>query len=346
MLRQYFVHLDRLFARCAITSSLEKKEYVTSFLEGDIAECWEALPEFIDPTKTYAQFRYRLLDLYNQITNRYTVYDLESLVSDHISNSIRSLEELIKFHLRFNAISTYLLNLNLLSLREQSQLYLRAFDARCQSQIDFRLQIKYPHRSPSLPHMIDVIFKAARWILQIPSTQSSTAMPTVHSPIISTTARTPFDPIAVQTTPERPLAPPVSNSGYIKSEQLSAMLCDVSVTIIDSLSTQMFQDPSSMRSKPLKSPIAPKSMFSTRRTYSHVPDTISNAMQRHFEFFDVLMQFYSRSNRPDIYDATQSYFKPSDAIVEYYDHTNRSNVISDTAQCRCKSFNALQRFYD
>jgi len=93
-LRQYLVQLDRLFARCVITSSLEKKEYATSFLKGDIAECWEALPEFIDPTKTYAQFTYRLLDLYNQITDCYTVHDLESLVSDRIPNSIQSLEEI------------------------------------------------------------------------------------------------------------------------------------------------------------------------------------------------------------------------------------------------------------
>jgi len=245
-LRRYFVQLDRLFVRCAIASSIEKKEYATSFLKGDIAECWEALPEFIDPTnlKTYAQFTYRLLDLYNQITDRYTVHDLESLVSNRIQSSIRSLEDLSEFHLRFNAISKYLLNLDLLSLREQSQLYLQAFDAMCQSQIDFRLQIKYPHRSPSLPHTIDAIFEAAQWILRIPTTQSSSAMPLMHSPVISITERTLFDPIAIQTTPERPSATPASNSGHIKSDELTAMLRSISATIIESLSTQTFQEPS------------------------------------------------------------------------------------------------------
>jgi hypothetical protein len=47
-LRQYFAQLDRLFVRCAITSDLEKKDYATSFLKSDIADCWEALPEFTD----------------------------------------------------------------------------------------------------------------------------------------------------------------------------------------------------------------------------------------------------------------------------------------------------------
>jgi len=279
MLRRYFVQLDRLFVRCAIASSIEKKEYATSFLKGDIAECWEALPEFADPTKTYAQFTYRLvLDLYNQITDRYTVHNLESLISDRIQSSIRSLEELSEFHLRFNAISKFLLEQDLLSSREQSQLYLRAFDAMCQSQIDFRLQIKYPHRSPSLPHTIDAIFEAAQWILRIPTTQSSSAMPPMHSPIISITERTLFDPIAIQTTPERPLAPPASNSGYIKSDELTAtLLRSISATIIDSLSTQTFQEPSIARSEPLTSPVAPKSTFSTQRTYPDVSASLPAA---------------------------------------------------------------------
>ena len=57
-LRQYFAQLDRLFVRCAITSDLEKKDYATSFLKSDIADCWEALPEFTDTAKTYPQFQY------------------------------------------------------------------------------------------------------------------------------------------------------------------------------------------------------------------------------------------------------------------------------------------------
>jgi len=66
---QYLAQLDQLFVRCTITSSPEKKEFATSFLKADIADCWEALPEFIDTTKTYAQFSYRLLELYNQTIN-------------------------------------------------------------------------------------------------------------------------------------------------------------------------------------------------------------------------------------------------------------------------------------
>src|SRR6266568_5507938 len=76
MLRQYFTQLNRLFTQCAIASNLEKKDFATSFLKANIADCWEALPEFIDATKTYAQFSYRLLELYNQTIDRYSLDDL------------------------------------------------------------------------------------------------------------------------------------------------------------------------------------------------------------------------------------------------------------------------------
>src|SRR6266511_899283 len=163
MLRQYFAQLDRLFTRCAITSDLEKKDFATSFLEADIADCWEALPEFIDTTKTYAQFMYRLFDLYNQITDRYSLHDLARLIADQNSGGIQSLQELSTFHLRYNMISLYLIDQGILSSRKQSQQYLRVFDAIRQSQIDLCLQIKYPQ------HSINTIFEAAQWILAAPA---------------------------------------------------------------------------------------------------------------------------------------------------------------------------------
>ena len=98
-LQQYFAQLDRLFIRSAIASDLEKKDFATSFLKNDIAECWEALPEFSDSAKTYPQFSYRLLELYNQTIDRYTIDDLARLVSDHVQTDIRSLQDLGTFHL-------------------------------------------------------------------------------------------------------------------------------------------------------------------------------------------------------------------------------------------------------
>src|SRR6266498_2447931 len=52
-------------------------------------------------------------------------------------------------------------------------MYLQAFDTSLHSHIDFRLQIQYPDHLPSLPHPIDMIFEAARWILRDPSSFST-----------------------------------------------------------------------------------------------------------------------------------------------------------------------------
>jgi len=219
-LRQYFAQLDRLFVRCAITSSLEKKDFATSFLKNDIADCWEALPEFIDPAKTYTQFTYRLLDLYNQITDRYTIHDLARLVSDHVQTSIRSLQDLSAFHLRYNTISAYLIGQDFLSLREQSQQYLRVFDAAQQSQIDLRLQIKYPQHLPTCLHSIDMIFEAARWILRVPTAQNAIpTRPTAYNALPTVPTRT----AAIPTIPH--------DSAFVTTQQLDAILLTVSTIV-------------------------------------------------------------------------------------------------------------------
>src|SRR6266581_1601424 len=248
MLRQYFAQLDRLFTRCAITSDLEKKDFATSFLEADIADCWEALPEFINATKTYAQFRYRLFDLYNQITDRYSLHDLACLIADQNSSGIQSLQELSTFHLRYNAISSYLIDQGILSLREQSQQYLRVFDAIRQSQIDLRLQIKYPQHSPSRPHSINAIFEAAQWILAAPANQA-----------LSTST------VAIQMT-SQPAAPHSSNSSFVKTEQLSTILSAVSKTIVTAIThSNAVQTASEMRTttKPTNTAASKETVIST-----------------------------------------------------------------------------------
>ena len=81
-LRRYFVQLETLFARYRITDDLEKKSYTTSFLECDLADNWEALCEFSDENKTYMDFTSHLSNLYNLNIPRYTILDLERVVSN------------------------------------------------------------------------------------------------------------------------------------------------------------------------------------------------------------------------------------------------------------------------
>ena len=243
-IKQYFAQLDALFTRCAITSDLEKKDFATSFITWDIAETWEALPEFSKPTSTFAAFKDRLLDIYNQTTLRYTISDLNELTSSQSQLEIRSLQALTAFHLRFIAISSHLLDLGLLSSREQSQAYLRALGQSLQSAIDLRLQIQYPDQPLSLPHPIDVIFEATRWVLRYPTTPRSILTPSLPSPSILTTMRTLPEESAIQA---HSVASPAPNSAFLTSAQLTAILSDIPSTIIKAIDDLNHLRPSSMQ---------------------------------------------------------------------------------------------------
>jgi hypothetical protein len=85
---RYFTRLEKLFAHHEIGDDLEKKTHTTSFLECDLAEDWEALPEFSDEKKTYLDFKSRLFDLYNLNIPRYNICDLKRLVSGHFGSSL------------------------------------------------------------------------------------------------------------------------------------------------------------------------------------------------------------------------------------------------------------------
>ena len=52
-IRRYFTQLERLFTRSNITADATMKSYVTSYVDADTADTWEALAEFKDATKTY-----------------------------------------------------------------------------------------------------------------------------------------------------------------------------------------------------------------------------------------------------------------------------------------------------
>jgi len=252
MLQQYFAQLDRLFTRCTIASDREKKDFATSFLKAGIAECWEALPEFSDSAKTFPQF-------HNQVTDRYTIHDLAHLVSDHVQSGIRSLQDLGTFHLQYNMISSYLIEQDFLSSHEQSesQQYFRVFDAAQQSQIDLRLQIKYPQQSPTRLHSIDTMFEAARWILQIPTAQN--AIPT-H---LTASAVLPTVPTRTAAIPTIPITPQAfdslsSKSAFVTTQQLNAILSTVSHIVVAAI-----HDSNTVQSIKLLSPIVPVSARSS-----------------------------------------------------------------------------------
>ena len=213
-LNRYFRQLETLFARCTIADDEEMKLHAVTYVKADVAETWEALPEFTDNTKTFREFKDRLFEIYNQVSARYILSDLDRLIGERQRIGMRGLQDLSEFHLSFNAVSTYLISNQLLSARERSQAYLRVFDEVLQNKILMRLQIVLPNQHPSLPYEIGAVYDAAKWVLQGVSG-------TVTTPAYSAPA----------------VAIPSPDAGFVKTEQLGAFLNDFKKSIIDALST-------------------------------------------------------------------------------------------------------------
>lgn len=215
-LGRYFDQLDTLFTRCNIQGDIEKKKFAVSFVEYEVADAWEALEEFSSIVKTYADFQQRLREVYNQVNLRYILADLDQLVGERQRLGIKTLQDLSDFHLRFHAIASYLLSNQLISAREQSQIYLRVFSESLSNQITTRLQIKLPEHHPAMPYKIDEICEAAKWVLQgIPP--SFNGLKTISSPTTANTVS--------------------SSNGYVKTEQLNSMFSEFAKTIVSAMNT-------------------------------------------------------------------------------------------------------------
>ena len=213
----YFRQLETLFTRCGIVNDTEKKEYAALYMKADVAETWEALPEYSDNTKTFVQLKDRLFEVYNQVALCYILSDLDRLIGERQRLGMRSLQDLSEFHLTFNAMASYLTTNELISKRERSQAYLRVFDEALQSKILMRLQITLPNHHPSLPYEINDVYDAAKWVLQgIPGTVGISALAPLYA---STTT-----------------AVPVTETGYVKTEELGSFLNDLKKSMVEAIS--------------------------------------------------------------------------------------------------------------
>jgi hypothetical protein len=241
---RYFKQLETLFTRCAIVADEEKKEFATSYVRSEVAETWEAIPEFSGADFTFEQFKDRLFKLYNQSTLCYILSDLDRLVGERQRLGMRSLQDLSEFHLRFNAIASFLTKNELLASRERSQSYLRVFEEALQNKILMRLQILLPNHHPSLPYQINEIYNAAKWVLQgIPG---SLGVPLKN-------AQATFSNSTAIASPQSP------DAGYIKAEQLGTFLSEFTKTIVETLNANRARSP--MPSGGSAGPRASKCLF-------------------------------------------------------------------------------------
>jgi len=118
-LSRFFRQLEALFLRSGITSNEEKKDYVISYIDALLANLWEGIPSFKSTTATYDEFKAAILECYMDNDCKYNVSDLDMLIGERQRLGIHSLNKLSKYHLCFQAVTSYLLEKKLIGEVEQ-----------------------------------------------------------------------------------------------------------------------------------------------------------------------------------------------------------------------------------
>lgn len=106
--------------------------------------------------------------LYPEATDtfRYTVWDLEALVSEQAQREMQSIEDLHAFYWKFIVISTFLVKRNRLASLEQARWFLGAYSGNQASHLPQRLKLKYPDaHTNNIPDLVDV-FEEAQFVLR------------------------------------------------------------------------------------------------------------------------------------------------------------------------------------
>src|SRR6202522_2148386 len=148
-----FTDLETLFRRAKITDDNEKKKQVIYYTDFDTEQLWKWIPEFNDPTSTYADFKDAIMEFYPEAAEfLYSIADIDSLTDERQRLGMASVQDLSDYHLQFLAITTWLIKKGQLCELGQKRVCIRAFPAQLLPTIVTRLQVNFPKHHPGIPY--------------------------------------------------------------------------------------------------------------------------------------------------------------------------------------------------
>jgi hypothetical protein len=165
---RFFEELEYLFDRAALASEAEKKKHILRYVDFETEQIWKTFPEYSDPTKTYQDFKTAILVHYPDASGDYvySLRDMDLIIIERQRLGISNTAELSDYHLKFLSITSWLIQKQQLGTLEQQRGYLRGFQPRLLAAINNRLQMKDPDHHPNIPHTVQDVYEAARFILQ------------------------------------------------------------------------------------------------------------------------------------------------------------------------------------
>src|ERR1700678_403170 len=162
-----FTELERLVRRANITDNNEKKKQVVYYTDIDTEQIWQYIPEFDEPTSTYADFKDAIMEFYPEAAEfLYAITDINSLTDERQRLSMASVQDLSDYHLQFMAITTWLIKKGQLCKLGQKRAYIRAFPAQLLPTIITRLRVNFPNHHPSIPYPVTDVYNMVKNILQ------------------------------------------------------------------------------------------------------------------------------------------------------------------------------------
>src|SRR6266700_1090774 len=208
---RYFAQLERLFERAAISHDQnEMKFYTTLFVDPDLADLWEAFPEFTSPSSTFGDLKSALIGIYAGF-GKYKPSDLRALIAATNSSKIGAFSDLSDFHMRFQEISSDLITFGHLDTIGQTLAYPRGFPPTFWNLISQHLAIKFPDHRIIDPYPVSDIFDAARFVLHSPASSATSATPATSvssAPCAPVPLSAPVTPATSRSTPDSDFALP------------------------------------------------------------------------------------------------------------------------------------------
>ena len=223
-LGRFFEELEYLFDRAALTKDSDMKKHVLRYVEFEVEQIWKTFAEYSDQTKTYKDFKSAILVHYPDASGDYvySLRDIDTLIGERQRVGISNTLELTDYHLKFLAITSWLIEKQQLGTLEQQRGYLRAFQPRLLASISNRLQMKNPDHHPNIPHTIQEVYEAARFILQ----GAATAPQNYFAPT-PPDVNPPFVPDGVVSIAKR--------EPSVKKEDFGSLLAEFTKTITDAI---------------------------------------------------------------------------------------------------------------
>ena len=217
-LSRFFDELERLFTRDPALTEAQKKNDLLRYASFDTAQAWKRFPAYKSATGTYIEFRDEIYERYPDSTgeSEYTLRDKEEHIQLWRDSGIHSTDELTTFHVRFESITSFLIEKDAMGEHEQRRDYMRAFTQPLLGEIKSFLRVKsMKSLTPNMAHKIKDVYEAARYAL----------MDEDLYPPGGTGAIRPV-PVAAKAAPA---------TGYLKTETFTSFMTDFSKTIADAL---------------------------------------------------------------------------------------------------------------